>query len=356
MIKKYFYNPDEPTAYSTLPKLVKAVGKRREKEVSDWLLKQDAYTLHKPVRRKFQRNFYTVSNINDVWELDLADMQNIAQYNDGVKYLLTCIDCFSRYAHVKPLTSKSSNNVSKAFESVLDDAKPNKPLVVRTDRGKEFLGLPFQKLLKDKNIEHHVCKDPVIKCSMIERFNRTIKSKLYKYFTHASSYRYIDVLTRFVKSYNHSVHSTTGMAPFNINARNILSVWKRVKNKQGRIPTQAARYKQGQTVRIAKEKFKFAKGFEQNFSREIFKISKVIEHSPQPVYELYDLNDNVIDGRFYNNELTPVKITRSTLYDIDKLLGSRLLAGIRQYLVRWKGYGPDFDSWINASSIKKKNI
>jgi hypothetical protein len=129
MIKKYFYNPDEPTAYSTLPKLVKAVGKRREKEVSDWLLKQDAYALHKPVRS------YTVSNINDVWELDLADMQNIAQYNHCVKYLLTCIDCFSRYAHVKPLTSKSSNNVSKAFESVLDNAKPNKPLVVRTDRG-----------------------------------------------------------------------------------------------------------------------------------------------------------------------------------------------------------------------------
>jgi hypothetical protein len=53
--------------------------------------------------------------------------------------------------------------VSKAFESVLDDAKPNKPLVVRTDRGKEFLGSAFQKLLKNKTIEHRVCKDPDIK-------------------------------------------------------------------------------------------------------------------------------------------------------------------------------------------------
>jgi transposase InsO family protein len=356
MLKKYFYDPDEPTAYSTLPKLVKVVGKKREKEVSDWLLKQDAYTLHKPVRRKFQRNFYTVSNINDVWELDLADMQNIAQYNDGVKYLLTCIDCFSRYAYVKPLNSKSSKDISKAFDSVLDDAKPNKPLVVRSDKGKEFLGLAFQKFLKDKNIEHRICKDPTIKCSMIERFNRTIKTKLYKYFTFASSYRYVDVLTKFVKSYNHSRHSTTGMAPVNINATNILTVWKRVKNKQDRIPTRTVMYKQGQPVRIAKEKFKFAKGFEQNFSSEIFKISKVIKHSPQPVYELCDLNDSVIDGHFYNYELTPVKITSSTIYDIDKILGSRLRAGIRQYLVRWKGYGPDFDSWINAFSVKKKNI
>jgi transposase InsO family protein len=186
-----------------------------------------------------------------------------------VKYLLTCIDCFSRYAHVKPLTSKSSNSVFKAFESVLDDAKPNKPLAVRTDREKEFLGLVFQQFLKDKNIEHRLCKDPVIKCSMIERFNRAIKTKLYKYFTHASSYRYIAVLTQFVKAYNHSVHSTTGMAPININATNILSVWKRITNKQGRISRRAARYEQGQSVRITKEKFKFAKGFEQNFSREI---------------------------------------------------------------------------------------
>jgi transposase InsO family protein len=354
MLKKYFYNPDEPTAYSTLPKLVKVTGKPREKEVSDWLLKQDAYTLHKPIRRKFQRNFYTVSNINDVWELDLADLQNISQYNDGVKYLLTCIDCFSRYAHVKPLTSKSSNSVSKAFESILHDARPSKPLVVRSDRGKEFLGSAFQKLLKDKGIEHRVCKDPVIKCSMIERFNRTIKTKLYKYFTFKNSYRYVDVLARFVKAYNHSIHSTLGVPPVSINASNILSVWDKNKTRQDRIPTQPARYKVGQTVRIGMQKFKFAKGFEQNFSREIFKISKVIKHSPEPVFELRDLNDVAIDGNFYSYELTPVKISSSTLYDVDKILGSRLQGGTRQYLVRWKGYGPDFDSWINASSIQKK--
>jgi hypothetical protein len=150
------------------------------------------------------------------------------------------------------------------------------------------------------------------------------------------------------------MHSTTGMPPVNINASNILSVWRRVINKQDRIPTRAARYEQGQTVRIGKQKFKFAKGFEQNFSREIFKITKVIKHSPEPVFELRDLNGTPIDGHFYSYVLTPVKITSSTLYDVDKILGSRLQAGIRQYLVRWKGYGPDFDSWINASSVQKK--
>jgi transposase InsO family protein len=172
-------------------------------------------------------------------------MQNVAKYNDGIKYLLTCIDCFSRYAYVKPLTSKSSNNVAKAFESVLGDAKPHNPMVVRTDRGKEFLRSAFQKLLTDKNIEHRVCKDPVIKCSMIQRFNRTIKTKLCKYFTYKSSYRYVAVLAKFVEAYNRSTHSTTGMAPININASNIPRVWKRMENQRRRITTRAIRYKQG---------------------------------------------------------------------------------------------------------------
>jgi hypothetical protein len=119
---------------------------------------------------------------------------------------------------------------------------------------------------------------------MIERFNRTIKTKLYKYFPFKNLFRYVDVLARFVKGYNHSMHSTTGMPPVNIKASNILPVWRRVKNKQDRIPTRPARYEQGQIVRIGKQKFKFAKGFEQNFSREIFKISKVIKHSPEPVF------------------------------------------------------------------------
>jgi hypothetical protein len=75
MINKYFYDPDERPTHSTLPKLLNVTEKRRQKEVSDWLLKQDANTLHKLIRTTFQRHFYTVSNINDVWELDLAGLE-----------------------------------------------------------------------------------------------------------------------------------------------------------------------------------------------------------------------------------------------------------------------------------------
>jgi len=97
---------------------------------------------------------------------------------------------------------------------------------------------------------------------------------------------------------------------------------------------------------------KFAKGGEQTFSTEIFRIRKVIERSPRPVYELEDLNKTPIEGLFYAEELTPVSISKDTTYKIDKILHKRVRRGIREYFVRWKGYGRDFDSWIPASSVE----
>ena len=86
---------------------------------------------------------------------------------------------------------------------------------------------------------------------------------------------------------------------------------------------------------------KFAKGAEQNFSTEIFRISKVIERRPRPLYELKDLNDTPIDGQFYQEELTPVRVTRRTVYKIDKILDKRIRRGSLEYLVRWRGYSKD---------------
>ena len=112
------------------------------------------------------------------------------------------------------------------------------------------------------------------------------------------------------------------------------------------------RYSVGQHVRISKEKAKFANSTEQNFSTAILRITKVIHRTSRPVYELEDLNRNVIDGQFYE-ELTPVRVTNQTQFQIDKILATRTKRGIKQHLVRWKGYKKDFDSWIPASNIRK---
>jgi hypothetical protein len=101
-----------------------------------------------------------------------------------------------------------------------------------------------------------------------------------------------------------------------------------------------------QHVRIRKEKMTFAKGSEQNYSTEIFRVVMVITRTPRPVYELEDLNGVLIDGQFYAEELARVRITKHTEYKIDKILKKRYKRGILEYLVHWNRYPKDFDHWV----------
>jgi len=191
-----------------------------------------------------------------------------------------------------------------------------------------------------------------VKCSVVERDHRTIRDRLYKYFYYKNMYRYIDVLLNFVKAYNDTVHTTTGMAPSRASDSDVVIKWKRLVEKKSSIRVIRLRFRVGQHVRISKEKMKLANGAEPNFSTEIFRVVKVIDMWPRPVYELEDLNRTPIDGHFYKEELTPVRVTKNTVYKIDKILDERVRRGIREYFFRWRWYSGEFNSWVPASSIK----
>jgi len=253
------------------------------------------------------------------------------------------------------MKTKSGLAVTAAFRSIFDD-KPillsRRPVCVRTDKGKVFLNKDFQDMLRDEGIQFQVCRNPDVNCAVVERVQRTIRDRLYKYLTYKYKFRYIDVLPKFVRAYNDTVHSTTGLAPSDWTDSEVLAIWKRMNSRRRRIRFTKVKFSVGQHVRISKEKMKFAKGGEQNFSSEIFRITKVIDRRPRPVYELEDLNKTPIEGQFYAEEITPVRITEETPYKIDKILDKRVKRGIREYLVRCKVYSKDFDSWIPASSVK----
>ena len=115
-----------------------------------------------------------------------------------------------------------------------------------------------------------------MKCAIVERAHRTIRFRQYKYFRYKNNFRYIDVLPKFVRAQNNTVHSTTGMAPSHLTDLDSLAIWK-MRRRSVRVPK--VRFSIGQHVRISKEKMKFAKGGKQYFSTEIFRITKVIETS-----------------------------------------------------------------------------
>jgi hypothetical protein len=153
---------------------------------------------------------------------------------------------------------------------------------VRTDRSKEFLNRSFQDMLKKEGIRFRVCRDPNVKCSVVERSHRTIRDKLYKYVTYKNTYRFIDVLPKFVKRYIDTVHSATGIVPSKVTDTDILKIWRKMRGKQTSVRRAPVKFKVGQHVQISKEKLKFAKGVNKTTQQ---KYSKYISLCP----ELQDL-------------------------------------------------------------------
>jgi transposase InsO family protein len=156
-------------------------------------------------------------------------MSKIQESNDGYRYLLTVIDCFSKFAWVIPLRKKDSKTSTVAFHALLTQvAHPRKPQTLQTDKGKEFLNKEFLEMLAKNGIHHFSTNNVDVKAAMAERFNRTIKAKLYRYFTHKNTTRYIEVLPKLLEGYNNSYHRSIGMAPSEVNELNSCDVYDKL--------------------------------------------------------------------------------------------------------------------------------
>jgi len=175
---RLYYDPARHTAFSTLRNLGVAAKNIKLDDIRNWLEKQDAYTLHRPMRKRFARNPCTVNNVMDVWECDLIDVRALGRFNDNYKYMLSVIDVFSKFLHLVPLRSKTGTAVASAFTSIFEDSSSRRPVWVRTDKGKEFLNRHFRKMFKREGIQFQVCRYPDVKCSVVELAHRTIPDRL----------------------------------------------------------------------------------------------------------------------------------------------------------------------------------
>ena len=148
-LEKIYFNPPLPGSYGGVKSLYRTAKSNNvpnitEAKVRQFLAKQRAYTIHKPIRHKYQRNKTYVSGIDKQWQADLADMKSLAKWNDGVTYILTVIDVFSKHAWAYPVKNKGTQQVLNAFENILLESQPRKPIRLQTDQGKEFVNKVFQ--------------------------------------------------------------------------------------------------------------------------------------------------------------------------------------------------------------------
>lgn len=350
-----YFNTKHPASFSTADTLWKATAKTIPKiKVQKWIEGQEAYTLHRPIRKRFPRNRYYVDNIDVVWQADLNDMRSLQAENDGYNYLLTIIDVFSKHAWALPLKTKTGPEVTKAFQDIFQQSK-RKPLKIQTDLGGEFVNKVFKTFLEKHNITLYHIYNPDTKACIVERFNRTLKARMWRYFTHEASHRYLEVLPDLLHAYNHSKHRSIGMSPSEVNDTNVLTVWHSLYGNKSRNPVNSLKmkFKIGDKVRISKEKMAFEKGYEENWSTEVFIITQCKNRKPF-VYVLEDLAGEPITGTFYEHELQRVQITDTSTFKIDKILQTLGRGARKKVLVSWKGYPSKFNEWILASTLKQK--
>ena len=302
--------------------------------------------LHKPIRRKFQRRKVVSKNVDDIWAADLVEMIPHAHVNKGFKYLLTVIDIFSKYGWIIPLKSKHAPVVSNAIKHLFKTSG-RKPTRIWTDDGKEFHAKVTKDMLKKNNVILYSTHNVEIKSAVVERWNRTMKQKIWKYFTANNNTRkYIDILPALVAKYNNTYHRSIKCTPTEaLDPKNYVHVFEALYGNTYKL-NKKPKFRVGDRVRISRWKGIFEKGYTANWSDEVFTIREVKKTKP-PTYILQDDKADELHGSFYEPEMQK---STTTSFRIEKVLKRRTLQdGKKQEYVKWKVYDRSYNSWIDIA-------
>ena len=348
-LKAIYYDPENPAGFSSASKLAKASGYSRAK-VNRWLKAQPTYTLHRQVRKKYPSRRYIVHDIDEQWQADLADVALIANQNRGYHFILTVIDIFSRYAWARPLRNKSGKEVAAAFKDIFREGRI--PKRIQTDQGKEFENRQVRTLFREHNIELFSVKS-AYKAAIVERWNRTLKGKLWKYFTMSTKQNWTRVLQDVVASYNNSIHRTLGRKPIDVTSENAGEVREEMYSQPSRSKKKSD-IKVGDKVRISKVKSVFEKGYLPNWTEEIFTVDSINRKYSPISFKLKDYQGEVIEGSFYRQEIEPI-IQDDDIFIVEKVLRNQKRGNEIWSLVKWYGYPDSMNSWVRKSDIVRLN-
>lgn len=329
-------------------------------QVRDWLARQRTFTLFADRKKRFKRLRTVPSGLNTDWQADLNDMQRFAHENDGHGYYLVCIDVLSRMIYAEPVKKKEYSHMTAAFAAVFRRAGV-KPWKIYTDSGGEFESARMNAYFRRKDIlKFHSSPVRELHATVAERANRTIKDRLYRYFSEDNTLRWIDVLEDIVDDINNSVCRMTRMKPVDVNEVNAPALQRRLYKRHTEYPeANVPKFEVGDYVRVQEHRAVFEKGWNK-YTDKLFRVTGVEQDQGMNLYRLEDTLQRELPGRFYERELVKTVHFSETTTRIAHVV--RTAAGAprrrrkpngegRQQLVRWVGHGPEFDSWVDENLL-----
>ena len=396
-LHKTYYNPGNPASFSSIKKLRDAAIAKgftpTYKQIQEWLLHQQVYSLSKAAHTNFPRGYVVQSGLHIQWDLDLIDFNNIKAENDGYPYILMVMDQFSRFLYTVKLPNKTPQEVASALAVIIQKSSIT-PRAIYHDAGMEFIGAAMKEFCLKHKIKQFVTSTEH-KNAQIERCIRTIKVKIFKYFLHMQHHRWVDIIPKITSSYNHSKHSALGLAPAEVTSENAelvrynASVLRSKRNlkkpqqsphdstaahspkgdvkdplqlkkeegkkqpKKVRIKKSKPRYRIGETVRISRIKNKFHRAFDISWSAEKFKIVSIVVRQKLYMYKIVSCEDDEkIDGYFYEQELSKAYKPHNESYNISEILKYSGTGKKKRAFVSWFLFPKKYNSWIPAKNIK----
>lgn len=337
-----YIRPANPASFGGITK-IKRHYNTSVKNAKDILSNVASHQLHREVKKPAITNAFYVYFMRQQIQGDLCDIRSLAGANDGFKYLFVAIDMFTKFVFCRPMLSKYAHESVSVMKEMVESFDPP-PREFLSDNGGEFTSASVKRYLRSVNVKQRFTRSN-IKCGGVERVNRTLQSKIYKYLTQNNTDRYIDVLPDIVYSYNNTVHrtikTTPALAELQENHLQVRDYLMDFYNRKRKKP----KFKVGDVVVIEKERTIFRRGYHQLFNPELFVIDEVHTRMPIPLYRLWSLEkDDEILGTFYANELNKIGNPRK----VEEILDRRIKDGIQEIKVKWKGFHENFNSWIPA--------
>ena len=304
-------------------------------DVKEWLKSQSVNQQHRQNTKKISfLPIFTGKSGN--FQIDLTFMPKFKQANRGFEVILTCINITTRKGYAYKSKNKNTTSILEMLQQFIKDAKPE---VITSDNGSEFIDRKVKALFKEHNIEQFYAEaGNKTKMAMVERWNRTLKDRMGKYFTSLDKPIWYDILDDIVENYNNTVHSSIKQTPNSVNKKDEQRIISKARKKTNMILKSRKPLEVGDRIRVPLSKDLFSKG-EPSFSSKIYTITEISQNGAIKV------KDN--DKKYKYNDVLPISESQTKVIDGKEVTREKINKVVKEHKTTRK---------LKMEGIDSKNI